>query len=74
MTADGASGWTDADPLPPPVDALRERALGALDDDLDTVRMIAVLDELAALRDAAASAVLADLSRSVLGLRLDPVA
>ena len=70
VTGDGVTGWTDADSLPPEVEALRTQALEALDDDLDTVRMIAALDELAALRSAAASAVLADLARSALGLRL----
>ena len=45
MTGDGVSGWTDVDPLPPEVEALRTQALEALDDDLDTVRMIAALDE-----------------------------
>ena len=73
VATDGVSGWTDADALPPEVEALRTRALEALDEDLDTVRMIAALDQLAAMRSAAASAVLADLARSVLGLRLDTV-
>ena len=44
VATDGVSGWTDADALPPEVEALRTRALEALDEDLDTVRMIAALD------------------------------
>jgi L-cysteine:1D-myo-inositol 2-amino-2-deoxy-alpha-D-glucopyranoside ligase len=71
--ADGVSEWTDPAALPPEVEALRTSALEALDDDLDTVRMIAALDELAALHSSPALAVLADLARSVLGLRLDAV-
>ena len=74
LGAEGISEWADTAALPPKVEALRSSALEALDDDLDTVRMIAALDELAALRTSAASAVLADLARSVLGLRLDAVA
>jgi cysteinyl-tRNA synthetase len=71
--ADGVSEWTDPAALPPEVEALRTSAREALDDDLDTVRMIAALDELAALHSSPALAVLADLARSVLGLRLDAV-
>jgi len=62
---------TDAVALPPEVIRLREDALGALDDDLDLPRMMGVLDELAAMGTEAAGTVVADLGRTVLGLRLD---
>jgi cysteinyl-tRNA synthetase len=66
--------------LPEDVAALREEALAALGDDLDTPHMVAVLDQFAANalatgRDvthrAAAGAVLRDLATRILGLRLE---
>ncbi|MGH2484095.1 MAG: hypothetical protein ACRDE9_06540, partial [Candidatus Limnocylindria bacterium] len=62
---------------------LRESALTALDDDLDTPRVVTTLDQLAGLalatdRDPtdreAAGAVLRDLATRILGLRLEPAA
>jgi len=63
------------------VATLRESALTALDDDLDTPRVGTTLDQLAELALAsdrapadreAAGAVLHDLATRILGLRLEP--
>jgi L-cysteine:1D-myo-inositol 2-amino-2-deoxy-alpha-D-glucopyranoside ligase len=73
----------DPMPLPEEVATLRESALTALDDDLDTPRVVVMLDQLAELalashRDPAdreaAGAVLRDLATRILGLRLEPAA
>jgi L-cysteine:1D-myo-inositol 2-amino-2-deoxy-alpha-D-glucopyranoside ligase len=73
----------DRMPLPDGLATLRERALTALDDDLDTPRVVTTLDELAGLALAsdrnpadreAAGGVLRDLATRILGLRLEPAA
>ncbi|MGH2463197.1 MAG: cysteine--tRNA ligase [Candidatus Limnocylindria bacterium] len=77
-TPDRSSGERSAE-IREGVAALRERALRALDDDLDTPRVVATLDQLAELAltmnvagadQAAAGAVLRDLATGILGLRL----
>jgi hypothetical protein len=71
----------DRMPLTDGLATLRESALTALDDDLDTPRVVTTLDQLAGLalatdRDPtdreAAGAVLRDLATRILGLRLEP--
>jgi L-cysteine:1D-myo-inositol 2-amino-2-deoxy-alpha-D-glucopyranoside ligase len=73
----------DRIPVPEGVAALRESALAALDDDLDTPRVVTTLDQLAELALAsdqdpadreAAGTVLGDLATRILGLRLEPAA
>jgi L-cysteine:1D-myo-inositol 2-amino-2-deoxy-alpha-D-glucopyranoside ligase len=74
------SAASEATPLTEDVATLRDDALRALDDDLDTPRMVAVLDQLAAHALApdgeasdrrAAGSVLRDLATRILGLRLE---
>jgi len=73
----------DRMPLPEGVATLRESALTALDDDLDTPGVVVMVEELAELalaseRDpadrAAAGRVVRDLATRILGLRLEPAA
>jgi cysteinyl-tRNA synthetase len=73
----------DRMPLTDGVATLRKSALTALNDDLDTPRVVTTLDQLAELALAAdqdpadreaAGAVLRDLATRILGLRLEPAA
>jgi L-cysteine:1D-myo-inositol 2-amino-2-deoxy-alpha-D-glucopyranoside ligase len=74
------SASSEETPLPEGVATLRDEAIDALDDDLDTPRVVVALDQLAAHalaseREAsdrrAAGSVLRDLATRVLGLRLE---
>jgi len=81
--AQAAAVAADRIKVPEGVAALRESALAALDDDLDTPRVVTTLDQLAELALAsdqdpadqeAAGTVLRDLATRILGLRLEPAA